>query len=89
MRAPFTTVSHWGIFSHSQEKGILLLFILEGTTTGSFLSSAKARIDKNYFTTQPQTDDNKEVIRCQHYLPNIWKMEGTSSVPEALYQGKK
>ena len=43
MQAHFATVSHWGIFSHNQDKGILLLLILEGTTPRSFLSSVEVK----------------------------------------------
>ena len=72
MRAPFTTVSHWGILSYSQDKGTLLLLILKGTTPRSFLSTMEVKETLTRTLLPPNlrpVDENQQAFKDPLHVP--------------------
>ena len=72
MRAPFATVSHWGILSYSQDKGTLLLLILKGTTPRSFLSTMEVNESLIRTLLPPNlrpVDENQQAFKDPLYVP--------------------
>ena len=72
MRAPFATVSHWGILSYSQDKGTLLLLILKGTTPRSFLSTMEVKETLTRTLLPPNlrpVDENQQAFKDPLHVP--------------------
>ena len=71
-RAPFATVSHWGILSYSQDKGTLLLLILKGTTPRSFLSTMEVNESLTRTLLPPNlrpVDENQQAFKDPLHVP--------------------
>ena len=81
-RAPFATVSHWGILSYSQDKGTLLLLILEATTPRSFLSSVEVKESLTRILLPPNLrsviTEKSKGVNITSLMPRKWKVQVVS-----------
>ena len=83
MWVPIGTVLQLSIFSYSHIRETFLLFYFEGTTTKRLLISFRVRKSLTLIHHQSQTNDDREIIRCQHHFTNAQKMEharGTKTI---------